>query len=130
MDHRGERLKKARLQAGLTQLELADMVGVTKGAVSAWENGKTKTLKDENMMRVAKSCRVNYVWLITGLGEMLSKNKELSTTAELIASLFDSLPPEIKSIVWQIISTQVTEKIDRRLIKTEVPKERRSVKNS
>lgn len=35
-----DRIKKARLDAGLTQQELADKLGVTFQAVSSWESGK------------------------------------------------------------------------------------------
>ena len=35
-------IKKARLIAGVTQSELAAMIGVTPGAVSQWEQGTTK----------------------------------------------------------------------------------------
>ena len=36
----GSRLRRARVEAGLSQAELADRVGVTQGAVSLWEAGK------------------------------------------------------------------------------------------
>ena len=38
----GNRLYELRLKAGMSQSELAAMVGVTNKAVSKWENGKTK----------------------------------------------------------------------------------------
>ena len=34
-------IKKARLISGITQGELASKLGVSTGAVSQWENGKT-----------------------------------------------------------------------------------------
>lgn len=36
----GDRLRAARAARGLTQDELADLIGVTKSAVSAWENDR------------------------------------------------------------------------------------------
>lgn len=35
----GEKLKEARLAAGLTQVQLANMVGVCQRDISRWENG-------------------------------------------------------------------------------------------
>ena len=37
----GARMRAARKRAGLTQEQLAALVGVTGGAVSQWENGQT-----------------------------------------------------------------------------------------
>lgn len=37
-----ERLKSARLKAGMTQQEVADAVGVTKAAVCTWEGGTAR----------------------------------------------------------------------------------------
>lgn len=34
----GDRIKKLRIEAGLTQPDLAKMVGVTNGVISFWEN--------------------------------------------------------------------------------------------
>lgn len=36
---RAQALRRARRMVGLTQTALADKIGVTPGAVSAWENG-------------------------------------------------------------------------------------------
>ena len=36
----GDRLREARIAAGMTQEQLGFAVGVTKSSVSAWENGR------------------------------------------------------------------------------------------
>lgn len=38
----GSRIRLARLQLGLDQLELADQLGVTRNTVSEWETGKAE----------------------------------------------------------------------------------------
>ena len=43
-----KRLQEARAAAGLTQQQLADACGLTKGAVSAWENAVTDGILAEN----------------------------------------------------------------------------------
>ncbi len=35
-----ENLKDLRLEKGIGQVELANMIGVSKGIISLWENGK------------------------------------------------------------------------------------------
>ncbi len=37
----GKKIRKARIEKGLTQEELADKVGYTKQTISNWENGKS-----------------------------------------------------------------------------------------
>lgn len=39
----GKRLKQAREQAGFTQEQLAEDVGVTRQAISRWEQGISQT---------------------------------------------------------------------------------------
>lgn len=36
----GERLKELRLEKGIGQIELAAKIGVSKGIISLWEQGK------------------------------------------------------------------------------------------
>jgi transcriptional regulator with XRE-family HTH domain len=40
MKHFGDRLREARVAAGMTQEELGFELGITKSSVSAWENGR------------------------------------------------------------------------------------------
>lgn len=35
-------IKKARLTAGITQIDLAEKMGVTNGAIALWEKGITR----------------------------------------------------------------------------------------
>ena len=41
------RLKRIRLDSGLTQAELADKLGITNRAVGAWESGRSKPRLDK-----------------------------------------------------------------------------------
>lgn len=38
MENLGERIKELRLEKGLTQPELAKIIGVSNGIISIWEN--------------------------------------------------------------------------------------------
>lgn len=40
-------MKAARINANLTQEEMADRLGVTKKTIGSWENGKTKPKLDK-----------------------------------------------------------------------------------
>lgn len=61
-----KRLREARQRADLTQQQVADACGLTKGAVSAWEQGVTDGILAENLFCVADILRVDPRWLATG----------------------------------------------------------------
>jgi transcriptional regulator with XRE-family HTH domain len=62
------RLKTARLEKGFSQTELAKQVGVTRNAVSLWENGKSEASM-ATMRQLAIVLGVSHEWLATGRGE-------------------------------------------------------------
>ena len=66
MSSLGARIRRTRLDKGLTQNELARLVHVSREAVSQWESGDSKGLKPENLVRVAKVLGVDVEWLVTG----------------------------------------------------------------
>ena len=47
------KIERERRKAGLTQAELAKMVGITPLAVTLWETGKTKPSAD-NLVKLCK----------------------------------------------------------------------------
>ena len=63
-----ERLEWALDHAKISQAELARQAHITRGAVSLWFNGTTKTLEGENLTRAAAALKVNPHWLATDEG--------------------------------------------------------------
>lgn len=66
MNEIGERLKQSRKQVGLSQVELANITGLTKAAVGQIESGITKSPRPENLFKLSRALRVDPEWLITG----------------------------------------------------------------
>lgn len=64
-DEVGSRLRESRKRMGLTQKAVADVVGVSFGAVSQWEQGVTMP-NGANLMALAKLYRVRPTWITTG----------------------------------------------------------------
>ncbi len=54
----GKAIRSIRESKGLTQLYLASYVGVTTDTISRWENGKTQTVKRENLKKLAEALDV------------------------------------------------------------------------
>ena len=67
IDTFGARIKRLRQERGLNIEPFADIIGVTKGAVSLWENNKV-TPKNTTIKLIAKMFVVSYDYLLTGDG--------------------------------------------------------------
>ena len=76
----GTVIKKARLQKGFTQEELAEKVGVKKSAVAKWENGRVSEIKRSNLKMLADALGLKPTDL---LGDITTENDAISTANEL-----------------------------------------------
>ncbi|WP_116828639.1 XRE family transcriptional regulator [Pseudomonas syringae] len=65
-----DRIKQARMHAGITQREVAERVGIAQTAISQLESGKTQ--RSTYLFQIAEACGVNSIWLVTGVGGMLN----------------------------------------------------------
>ena len=73
----GERIRQAREQAGLTQTELGERVGVSRSAVAQWESSATQAFPTHrNTERLVAALKVNFEWLLTGRGPMRERLAE------------------------------------------------------
>lgn len=61
-----DRLKQARKNAGLTQVELAERAGIKQASISEIERGLTRT--SGHLIKLARICGVDPVWLSEGVG--------------------------------------------------------------
>nr|WP_278377211.1 helix-turn-helix transcriptional regulator [Brucella anthropi] len=61
-----DRILKAREDAGLTQQQLADATGKTRGAVAQWESGKTRPRHDV-LLAIASTTGQDIAWLESGI---------------------------------------------------------------
>jgi DNA-binding transcriptional regulator YiaG len=66
METMGDRIRQLRKARNLTQEEFAKSVGVTKSAVSQWEDGSTKNLKLDTFLRVLETLGTDAEFLIFG----------------------------------------------------------------
>jgi transcriptional regulator with XRE-family HTH domain len=90
----GERIKQARLQAGLQQFEVAKRCGVSRAAVSNWECGQG--IRSQKLIEYARVVRVPAEWLITGertaaTERTATADLDLVQLQRLIASSFQLL---------------------------------------
>lgn len=69
------RIKQLRTALKLTLEEFGDRIGVTRAAVSKWENGD-RGIADSMVVSICREFNVNEQWLRTGEGRMLSNERE------------------------------------------------------
>lgn len=65
----GERIKLARQKLELTQEAFGKLAGVSKAAVSYWENGRTKPERDA-LLNLKHKRGISPEWVTSGKGEM------------------------------------------------------------
>ena len=75
----GDRIKEARKQAGLSQKELADKLGISFQTLAQWETGK-RNPKYDTLKRIADALGVSVNSFMTDV--QLQKPTERSMTAE------------------------------------------------
>ena len=54
----GQKIKKARLEKGMTQQELGKIVGVQKSAIAKYENGRVVNIKRSTLQKIASALEI------------------------------------------------------------------------
>jgi transcriptional regulator with XRE-family HTH domain len=68
METMGDRIRTLREARRLTQEQLGKLVGVSKSAVSQWEDGSTKNIKLVAFLALLEALGTDYEWLVYGAG--------------------------------------------------------------
>ncbi|MFS9449917.1 helix-turn-helix transcriptional regulator [Streptococcus cristatus] len=89
-----ERLKDLRRQAGLTQVEVAEKLGISQPAYASWERGVKKPTQ-ENLVKIAQILNVSVDYLI---GNSEEKSDELDNIELLFRMNSKGLTDEEKAV--------------------------------
>ena len=65
----GKRVRKIRLQKGISQEKFGELIGIKKAAVSKIENGDN-CLSKSNLISICRQFNISEDWLLYGKGEM------------------------------------------------------------
>ena len=94
-----KRIKKIRQNAGMTQREFADRIGVSRNTIAAYETDARVPI-DAIIVSICREFNVNEDWLRTGLGNMYA---EANPDIQLSKALGSLLREEAGSFKKQLI---------------------------
>ena len=83
-----EKIKLLRKQAGLTQTELGEMLGVKKNAVSKWECGRVEDIPAGKIKAMARIFDVLPSYLIDDAAERSARTEPVPTDEDIKFALF------------------------------------------
>ena len=89
-----ERLKDLRKQAGLTQVDVAERLGISQPAYASWERGAKKPTQ-ENLVKIAQVLNVSVDYLV---GNSEDKSDELDNIELLFRMNSKGLSEEEKEV--------------------------------
>lgn len=91
----GERLKLAFERSGLTQIELAEMVGMKQPSLSYLMDPKNSAKGSEYTVKLARALGVSVEWLDDEIGEMIPvrTEEEMDPRIAHVVKVMESLPP-------------------------------------
>lgn len=99
MNDVAERIRLLRERLGMTQPELGRMAGVSKQAVSQWEQGASRPDRDA-LLRLMRRCGVNPDWVMIGKEPMFLTGDFHRTEIE---AALESLRQRIAAVNNQVI---------------------------
>ena len=98
----GERLKEARKSFNISQDNLADKIGVSRGVITNIEHGKTEPTQLV-LNAICNALSINKEWLLNGTGEMYALSKEDDELMKAIAEISLSDNEKLKNIVSKLM---------------------------
>ena len=99
----GERFKQLRKKLGLSQIEFAKRLGLTRGAISNIEAGKVQP-KPLLIDLICSTFRVNKEWLFSGTGQMLAERSRDDQIMDFVSSAMAGERPNFKRRLLSVLS--------------------------
>lgn len=103
----GQKIKKARLEKGMTQQELGDIIGVQKSAIAKYESGRVVNIKRNTLQKIAKALDIRPSELVfdgspkeaAGLHARIITDLELMDTIKIYYNLSEEDKRMIRDLV-------------------------------
>lgn len=99
----GERFKQLRKKLGLSQIEFAKRLGLTRGAISNIEAGKVQP-KPLLIDLICSTFRANKEWLVSGTGQMLAERSRDEQIMDFVSSAMAGERPNFKRRLLSVLA--------------------------
>lgn len=107
-ENTAKRLYELRTKSGYTMEKLAEMVGVSKGTISKWENGSIKNMRRDKVLILAKIFNVSPTYIL-GYNEH-SRELDQADRINRFSSLYSQLQESEKVVVDKLLESLVQNK--------------------
>lgn len=105
-----DRIKNARILAGLSQAELARRCGVSPSLLCNLENGKIKSLRHSTLLKMAKTLGKSPEWLTFGRGHAKPSSARSKFEHDFLVD-FHKLSAAERKIVARMVHSLVRDKL-------------------
>lgn len=99
----GERFKQLRKKLGLSQIEFAKRLGLTRGAISNIEAGKVQP-KPLLIDLICSTFGANKEWLVSGTGPMLAERSRDDQIMDFVSSAMAGERPNFKRRLLSVLA--------------------------
>jgi transcriptional regulator with XRE-family HTH domain len=93
-------------QKSMTQKEVCATLGFSSPLISQLRNGKTKTLRVEDVKEIAIRYNYSILWIVTGQGDMRASNDE-KTIKQDIKDIKEVLGNVVEKLLDQILQPSI-----------------------
>lgn len=100
--HLKDRIRISRRNAGLTQGQLAKIVGVSRPAIAQWETGVVQTIEAANAIRAAHAMHVDPFWLVSGEGAPYHLEDKSFRMPQELLTLWESMDADSRAQVIEL----------------------------
>lgn len=97
----GARIKRLRIERKMSKTALGKEMGLSRVAVTKWENGDTKNLRNDNLVKLAQVFLITLEELLTGTvpTEKVRQSYKINDPAQAVADY----PPLIQRIAEDLM---------------------------
>ena len=103
----GKLIKEARLEKGLTQEQLGELVGVQKSAIAKYESGRVVNIKRSTLQKLAKALNLKGSDLVIGANPKeaaeLSARVLIDSNLRELVELYSSLSDDDKKTAIDLV---------------------------